>query len=256
MQWRRRLDHFYSCSGAIGTEMFGISTFCLHKIPLREALDQLAPVTDHVEIMDDGLHFLSSTELLDSYSLNLSLHAPCRSVNIASILEPIRRASVEVLDQCFSIASELDAPVVLHPGYCTWREEYQRALAQNKKSMAELKQKAEDRSVVMYVENMGNWDYFFLRYPSELPLLNGCGFALDIGHAHLNHCLDEFLAAPIAHFHLHDNDGTADSHAPVGKGTIPFSRVMESVRRNRVNPIIEVDTFEGVLSSIDALSHM
>jgi sugar phosphate isomerase/epimerase len=238
------------------SQMFGISTYCLHKIPLQEALDRIIAVTDQVEIMDDGLHFLPSTELLESYSLKISLHAPCRSVNIASILEPIRRASVEVLDQCFAIAAELNAPVVLHPGYCTWREEYHRALAQNKKSMSELKQRAQERSVVMYVENMGNWDYFFLRYPSELPLLDGCGLALDIGHAHLNSCLEEFLAAPIAHFHLHDNDGTADSHAPVGKGTIPFSRVMESVRRNRVVPIIEVDTFEGVLASMDALYHL
>ncbi len=236
--------------------MFGISTYCLHKIPLREALDRIVAVTNQVEIMDDGLHFLRDTELLDSYSLKISLHAPCRSVNIASILEPIRRASVEVLDQCFSIAAELNAPVVLHPGYCTWREEYQRALAQNKKSMAELKQKAQERSIAIYVENMGNWDYFFLRYPSDLPLLNGCGFALDIGHAHLNHCLNEFLDVPIAHFHLHDNDGTADSHAPVGAGTIPFSRVMESVHRNRVVPILEVETFEGVLGSMDILSRM
>jgi Sugar phosphate isomerases/epimerases len=236
--------------------MLGISTYCLHKVPLVEALDRIVAETDHVEIMDDGPHFLTHTELLESYSVKFSLHAPCRSVNIASILEPIRRASVEVLDQCFSIAAELDAPVVLHPGYCTWREEYHRALAQNKKSMSELKQRAEERSVTMYVENMGNWDYFFLRYPSELPLLDGCGFALDIGHAHLNGCLEEFLSAPIAHFHLHDNDGRADSHAPVGSGTIPFARVMESVRRNRVVPIIEVETFEGVLASRDALSRI
>ncbi|MDD1679251.1 MAG: sugar phosphate isomerase/epimerase [Methanomicrobiales archaeon] len=234
--------------------MFGVSTFCLHKIPLQEALDRIVQVTDRVEIMDDGLHFLSSPDLLESYSVQVSLHAPCRSVNIASILEPIRKASVEVLDQCFTIAADLDAPVVLHPGYCTWREEYQRALAQNKKSMAELKRLAQERSVAMYVENMGNWDYFFLRYPSDLPLLDGCGLALDVGHAHLNNCLDEFLAAPIAHFHLHDNEGKADSHAPIGSGTIAFGPVMESVRRNRVVPIIEVETFEGVLASIEALS--
>jgi sugar phosphate isomerase/epimerase len=236
--------------------MFGISTYCLHKIPLPEALDQIIQVSDQVEIMDDGLHFLLNTELLESYSLKISLHAPCRSVNIASILEPIRRASVEVLDQCFAVAAELNAPVILHPGYCTWREEYGRALAQNKKSMVELKQRAHERSVVMYVENMGNWDYFFLRYPSDLPLLDGCGLALDIGHAHLNNCLKEFLAAPIAHFHLHDNDGKTDAHAPVGSGTIPFSPVMESVRKNKVVPVIEVETFAGVLASMEALSHL
>jgi sugar phosphate isomerase/epimerase len=122
--------------------------------------------------------------------------------------------------------------------------------------MAELKQLAEERSVVIYVENMGNWDYFFLRYPSELSLLDECGLALDVGHAHLNHCLTEFLAAPVSHFHLHDNDGKTDSHAPVGSGTIPFGPVMDSVRRNHVTPVIEVDTLEGVIESMDALSRI
>lgn len=236
--------------------VFGVSTFCLHKIPLSEALERIGRITDYVEIMDDGMHFLSSPELLESHSLKFSLHAPCRSVNIASILEPIRKASVEVIDQCFSVAAEVNAPVVIHPGYCTWREELARALSQNRQSMTELKKLAEERSVTMYVENMGNWDYFLLRYPPELPLLDGCGLALDIGHAHLNACLEEFLSAPVSHFHLHDNNGKMDSHDPVGKGTIPFSPVMESVRRNRVNPIIEVETFEGVISSADALSRM
>jgi sugar phosphate isomerase/epimerase len=236
--------------------VFGISTFCLHKIPLIEALDRINQITRYVEIMDDGLHFLPTSEPLESFSLKFSIHAPCRSVNIASILEPIRRASVEVLDQCFAVAAELNAPVVIHPGYCTWREELARALAQNRKSMTELKKIAEERSVALFVENMGNWDYFLLRYPTELPLLDGCGLALDVGHAYLNACLEEFLSVPTAHFHLHDNNGKLDSHAPVGSGTIPFPLVMESVRRNKVIPIIEVETYEGVLASLDALTHV
>jgi len=236
--------------------VYGISTFCLHKFPLSFALDELSKVTGYVEVMDDGLHFLRGTEPLENYSLKFSIHAPCRSVNIASILDPIRKASVEVLDQCFSVAAEFNAPVIIHPGYCTWREEMVRALDQNKKSMTELKKLAEERSVTFYVENMGNWDYFLLRYPKELNLLEGCGLTLDIGHAHLNGCLEEFLAAPIAHFHLHDNDGTTDTHAPVGNGTIPFHKVMDSVERNRIVPIIEVETFEGVLASIKTLASL
>jgi sugar phosphate isomerase/epimerase len=236
--------------------MFGISTYCLHTFPLEEALERILPISDQVEIMDDGPHFLPSAELLESYSASFFLHAPCRSVNIASSLEPIRKASVEVLEQCFAIAAEIGAPVVIHPGYSTWRGEQERAVIQYRRSILELKQMAEERSVRFFVENMGNWDYFLLRYPSERSLLEGTHLALDIGHAYLNGCLEEFLQCPIAHFHLHDNNGTTDSHSPVGQGTIDFHLVMEAVRRNRVVPIIEVETFEGVLSSRDALSRL
>ena len=206
--------------------------------------------------MDDGPHFLKDSEPLESYRVRYFFHAPCRSVNIASILEPIRRASVEVTVDCFKIAAEVNAPVVIHPGYFTWRDEQERALLQYKKSLKELKQSAEEFAVTFYIENMGNWDYFLLRFPSDLPLLDGCGLALDVGHAHLNSCLTEFLNEKVAHFHLHDNNGNEDSHLPIGKGTIPFNPIMKAVERNSIIPVIEVDTLEGTLISLNTLEKL
>ena len=89
--------------------MLGVSTNCLHHIPLEEALEALVPVTDMVEVMDDGLHYLESADLLEQYSFDFSLHAPAKGVNIASQLPPIRRASVEVIAASFAIAAEIDA---------------------------------------------------------------------------------------------------------------------------------------------------
>jgi hypothetical protein len=85
--------------------MFGISTFCLHQEPLTTALDRISSISDHIEVMDEGLHYLENSETLMSYSAHFSIHAPCRGTNIASLLEPIRRASVEVIEQCFLIAA-------------------------------------------------------------------------------------------------------------------------------------------------------
>ncbi len=234
--------------------MFGISSFCLHKEPLDDALDQLSTVTGLVEIMDDGPHFIKSAELLESYSLQYTLHAPSRSINIASLHESIRKASVKVISDCFLLAGEVNADVVIHPGYFAWVEEQERALRQFRKSLADLTDFADSCSVSFYIENMGNWNYFFLRYPEEIDLLGEFGLALDVGHAHLNHCLDEFLARPFRHIHLHDNDGREDTHDAVGQGTIGFDEVMEAVRRDRATPVIEVATFEGVLQSLEYLS--
>ena len=233
--------------------MIGVSSFCLHNEPLSRALDQLAPVTNYVEIMDDGPHFIESTELLASYSFCYSFHAPSRSINIASIHEPIRRASVEVIGTCFSLAGEVGAPVVIHPGYFAWEQEQEHAIRQFHRSLAELRELAETCAVEFFIENMGNWNYFFLKEPGEIPALGDFDLALDVGHAYLNGCLDKFLSLPFRHVHLHDNNGKEDTHDPVGSGSIDFSQVMAAVRRTGATPVIEVATFEGVIESLKHL---
>ena len=226
--------------------MFGISTFCLHHEPLTIALDRISSVSDHIEVMDEGLHFLENSEPLLSYSTRFSIHAPCRGTNIASLLEPIRKASVDVIEQCFSIAAEVNAGVVVHPGYFAWAEEREKAERQLMTSMEDLSGLANEYSISYFIENMGNWDYFFLKTPKELPLIGNAAFALDVGHAHLNSCLEEFLRLPAKHYHLHDNDGKTDSHVAVGEGTIDFEPVIKAIQENNVMPVIEVATFEGV----------
>ena len=236
--------------------MFGISTFCLHKLPLSEALEDLIPLTDYIEIMDEGLHYLHSAEPLMSYSTRFSIHAPSRGTNIASLLEPIRRASIEVIQQCFLIAAEVNASVVVHPGYFAWAEERAKAQRQLVTSLSDLTALRQEYSVPFFIENMGNWNYFFLKTPDELSLIGETPFALDVGHAHLNACLSEFLQFPAAHYHLHDNNGKEDSHVAVGEGTIDFGPVMKAIRKNKVTPVIEVATLEGVHKSIRILSRI
>jgi len=233
--------------------MFGVSTFCLHQEPLGTALDRITGITDYVEVMDDGLHHLDSADILRSYPARYSLHAPSRGTNLASLLEPIRRASVEVMAQCFSIAAEVNAGVVLHPGYFAWEEERGKAEMQLKRSLAELQDHAREYSVTFFVENMGNWGYFLLKTPQELSLIGDTPFALDVGHAHQNRCLDAFLGCRAGHFHLHDNDGTDDSHAAVGEGTINFIPVMKAIRKSGTVPVLEVATFPGVIRSMELL---
>lgn len=234
--------------------MFGISTFCLHEEPLAAALEKISRLSDYIEVMDEGLHYLDSAEPLLSYSCRFSIHAPCRGTNIASLLEPIRRASVEVIEQCFSLAADVNAGVVVHPGYFAWAEERIRAERQLGVSLGELARLGNEYSVPFFIENMGNWDYFFLKTPDEIRLIGATPLALDVGHAHQNHCLSEFLSLPAGHYHLHDNNTKEDSHVAVGEGTIDFTPVMKAIRKNSITPVIEVATFEGVQKSIRVLN--
>ena len=233
--------------------MFGISTFCLHEKPLLDALDQLSEVTKYIEVMDEGLHFLPDAAVLENFSVKYSIHAPSRGTNLASLLEPIRRASVEVMQECFTVAAEVNADIVVHPGYFAWVEEREKAERQFMKSRDTLQEIADELSVTFAFENMGDWEYFLLKRPEEIALIGDCGFALDVGHAHQNHCLQEFLKIPACHYHLHDNNSTSDSHDPIGKGTINFPDVMDSIRKSGVTPVLEVATFDGTLASIRAL---
>lgn len=233
--------------------MFGVSSFCLLKEPLGEALDRLSGITGLIEIVDEGPHFIHDPAVLESYSTDFFIHAPYHGMNIACVFEAIRVASVRVMTECFSVAAEVGAGVVIHPGYFAWEQEREKADRQFKISLHELNNAAEDLSVTYYFENMGDMPHFNLQRPKDLDLIEGAGFALDIGHAHLNKCLPGFLDAKIGHMHIHDNDGQRDTHSPVGEGTIDFSRVMSALQRNHATSVIEVKTFEGVLKSIRVL---
>jgi sugar phosphate isomerase/epimerase len=153
-----------------------------------------------------------------------------------------------------TIAAEVNAALVVHPGYFAWAEERNKAEQQLHISLDDLSRMGKEYSVPFFIENMGNWDYFLLKTPGELGLLGDIPLALDVGHAHQNRCLLEFLSFPAGHYHLHDNNSKEDSHVAVGEGTIDFGPVMKAVKKKNITPVIEVATFEGVLKSIDALS--
>jgi len=237
--------------------MIGISTSCLAEVPLEHALDVLYDITDTVEIVDDGLHYMDNPDIAECFDFNYFIHSPSRGVNISSQLEIIRKASVEVLAQCAGIASDIDAgAVIIHPGYFSHILQRDIGIFQLEKSLLELGGIADEYSVRFLVENMPEWNYFLLKRPEELPLINGFGFVLDVGHANTNSCLDEFLQEPVSHFHIHDNNGKEDSHLPPGKGNIDFGPVFDAIERNGAPGIIEVNTIEGAKKSLEFIRKM
>ncbi len=233
--------------------MVGISTYCLMEMPLASALDELAPLADLIEVMDEGNHFITDTTLFGSYTQKFTIHAPFHGINIASVFEPVRRASVRVMADCFEVAAAIGAPVVMHPGYFAWEQERGESDRQFKKSLQELERAADERSVTFWFENMGDMNYFNLRTPADLALIGDTGFTLDTGHAHLNGCLPAFLSTPFRHMHIHDNRGTVDTHSPVGSGTIDFSLVMAALRQCHATAVVEVRSFAGTTSSLQVL---
>jgi sugar phosphate isomerase/epimerase len=248
--------HTYLFSRAYCFFMPGISTCCLMTEPLAAALDRLAPLTDLIEVMDEGPHLITDTGLFESYTQRFTIHAPFHGMNIASVFEPIREASVRVMVGCIDVASALGAPVVMHPGYFAWEQERTSADRQFKKSLQDLKEAAAEQSVIFWFENMGGMNYFNLRTPADLGLIGDTGLALDTGHAHLNGCLREFLGTPFRHMHIHDNSGKADTHSAIGEGTIDFVPVKKALERTGATAVLEMKEFPSVEKSLKALDGM
>lgn len=85
-------------------------------------------------------------------------------------------------------------------------------------------------------------------------------FHADIGHLNLHGrepvaCLERFKAR-LSHVHLHDNDGTADQHRPVGQGNVRWERVAAWLKKNYAGTVtleIFTDDWNAVLRSRDVI---
>ncbi|NLN08774.1 MAG: sugar phosphate isomerase/epimerase, partial [Methanoculleus thermophilus] len=240
-------------------EIIGCSTCCLMDRPLEEALGLIAGRTGLAEILSDGPHNLFRSEVVcHSFDLRYTVHAPVADINIASENEHLRRAAIRVIADLTGICDRIGAErLVVHPGHI-WGEEMRgSAQAALDRSLEDLAAVQQEVNVRFAVENMGAWEVCFFREPGFLDRLAdlGLGFALDVGHAHTNGNLEEFLERGGAiHVHLHDNCGNRDDHLACGEGKIDFWRVIAALPRN-VTMIVEPTRFNQFEKSLEHLKH-
>ncbi|MDK2892638.1 sugar phosphate isomerase/epimerase [Methanohalophilus sp.] len=238
--------------------MIGVSSFAFHELPLSETLEKIESIASCAEIFSEGQHDLLNhniSEVANSYNLKYTVHAPTSDLNIASIREPIRKASLEILKEMADICMKLDSEImVVHPGYVAFPYERDRALKAFSHSIPVLEQIHSETGVKICLENMPMWECFIFREPG-LDLGENF-FALDVGHAHTMDNLKDFLDMEIAHFHLHDNNGMGDDHSPIGSGNIDYSIISPLLKDSNAAKIIENKCENDVLKSVDAIKKM
>ncbi|KAF5086131.1 hypothetical protein DSECCO2_60570 [anaerobic digester metagenome] len=226
----------------------------MRETPLDIALESLGSLTRGVEIVDEGLHRIPAVSLLESFPYKYMIRLPQREINPASILEPVRQASVAVITERFELASEIGAEVVVDPGFVSSKSDLSHAKRQLARSCVDIIHAADEFGIRFLFRNMGKKEGNMVRYPEDINLITQIPLALDIGHAHVNGCLPKFLHEAASRcYYLYDCREFSEEHMEIGRGTIHFDQVAASMFANGARGIIDAPTFRAAHNSLIAL---
>lgn len=208
---------------------FGVGLEINHTC-ISENLDPSNRDNLHAEIRRD----IATAEI--SSPQKLFLHGPFTEIFPAAIDYRALEFAEERLNQAFDVASEFGiSRMVVHTGWMPfiyfkeWQAEkgaefWQRFVADKPSNFS------------IYVENVLDDEPYMLRDMMtriDDPRIKLC---IDVGHAHATTSKDiavekwiEVLGEYIGHFHLHNNDGTGDSHSALDIGTMDMHSILHAI---------------------------
>jgi sugar phosphate isomerase/epimerase len=131
-------------------------------------------------------------------------------------------------------------------------------MEETRRSLREIERAAIEHGVIAALENMPRMPVTTCTGPAELlSLVDGTslGICFDIGHAHTNGNIDDFVkhVSRFSNVHIHDNDGTSDQHLTIGEGKIDFKHVLSAMDGYRRRYVIEARRIEGAPLSAERL---
>ncbi len=193
--------------------------------------------------------------LVKASGIELIVHAPFTSLNIAAMNPGIRRESscqlVAAVDFCADLGGDR---VVVHAGDYVYPERsrqragpaFEMQWSYNVESLQEVCERAEQRGVLVCLENSSIEPEHIDKCPDDMLKIkeevrsDALAFCLDIGHARLKGQLEEAirkLAPDVRHIHFTDNMGEDDDHVAIGEGNIDYTPFLDFFKN-----------FEGVMT--------
>jgi sugar phosphate isomerase/epimerase len=238
----------------------GISTSAFSELMLPAALERIAEDAEFAEIRSFGLHTLLSRRNraeAQKAGLAYSVHGPFGYTGIWDLDEAERLKALQEHRRHLEASAEIGALLyVVHPD---WRPEAgprdPAVIAQLDHSFETLLAWREEYGVEIVVENMPGAGMSHFTHPGDLDL-RGLGLILDVGHASISGCLDEWLddpRAPLRHLHVHDNLGEGDDddpHLGLGAGVIDAAAVMAAARAAGASVMLENGSADAVQTSL------
>ena len=244
----------------------GISSSAYSELFLPAALERIAAVAPSAEVRSFGLHTLLSRRnrraALEA-GLPCSVHGPFGYTGLG---DPSTAARLEALDEQrrhLEASAEIGALIyVVHPD---WRPTIAprdpAVVAALDRSFGTLREWQEETGVEIVIENMPGAGQSHFTHPGDLDL-RGLGLVLDVGHASICGCLDQWLAdpqAPLRHLHVHDNHGEGDAddpHLGLGAGVVDAAAVMAAARDVGASVVLENDREDDLLASLAHLREL
>lgn len=228
----------------------GISTLAFYLRPFDEIFAYLEDIgVKNCEIINEYPYELVDNNLIDSYNIKISLHAPLSDINIASHNKAIRNVSISQIKKSIEIASNIDSEiVVVHPGYIPILSQRfkQKIVENNLNSLKECSGYAKDCGVTLCIENMPDINGVLCKDLGELEKIAqdiGACITLDVGHANtMGIAADDMLNFErIKHIHLSDNDGSYDNHNALGSGNIDFELLFENLKKRKYSDLLIIE---------------
>ncbi len=244
-------------------------SFCFE--PFSEMAELVAGQFDLWEVLVEGKHSVETlrkeaSAAMDSYDLRLQVHAPMTDVNIGSMYEPMRQAAVEEVSRTIEACGELGISLLtVHPGFVNGIAFLEKSSIgrQTRRSIEELAPFAEDRGVMLALENMPRGINAICTTAEELvEMIEGtsAGACFDMGHANTAGEVEGMLRhVPLfRNAHLHNNDGTWDQHEAVDQGTADLDHVVAAMRLGGYsgNYIIESTSLDRAVTSKRVLERL
>ncbi len=238
-----QLEEFYAYSQKYGVA-FEYNEFFIPAVLMNEELKRKC---------------INTYKALDRDRSMDTLHGAFLDIVVNSDDPEIYEISKKRVYQCMDIAKELGIKaVIFHTNYITnfkvssYRQYW---VDRNEKFWKETLHAYPD--LMIYLENMFDESPELLAKLAErMKEEERFGVCLDFAHAYVSGTsIDEWvdkLKPYIKHVHINDNDGTEDSHYPVGQGSIPWNRFKGWMEVMEQNPsmLIEVQGAEGYKDSI------
>ncbi len=247
--------------------MIGVSSTEFSAYRFDEVIAEVSKVFEHWEIFAEAEHRLPTVEslfreMMPSYNLSYSIHAPISDINIASLNERIREDSIlEILTTAETAASLGIELITIHPGLTSMSVPYmeEKAMEKAKRSLSSIDRISSQYGVTIAVENMPSFPFMLGHTAEEMNELIGStnlGFCLDIGHGNTTGQTDELIKAfrdRLVNIHIHDNHGEMDEHLTLGEGDIDFKSIISSLKGYTGNYVIESKSFPSAVESQDYL---
>jgi len=192
-------------------------------------------------------------DALSSYDMTLTMHAPFTDLNPAAPFQPVRGAVEKTLQDFVKFGDHLGAKIItVHPGSVHSELMVPQSAQSSVSTLRSMVRSAGGR-LKINAENQtrsrSKYHFPLASTAESLELIlaevDGLGFTLDTGHAHVNGqsplALAERAGPKLTEVHLSDNSGASDDHLIPGEGTAPLKGLFAKLAEKDILVCLELD---------------